>query len=120
MTGGIILEDDKLGTRLAILHDEDLQHFVTTCTEVVSRIVINPGTRTNTNLFNQENVPCETLFYSVLQVIQPRRKTGSDKTPIDHLTGLLKANPTLQLGGDETTGRGFCEASHQSLPLETP
>ena len=120
MTGGIILEDDKLGTRLAILHDEDFQHFVTTFTEVVSRIVTNPETRTNTNLFNQENVPCETLFYSVLQVIQPRRKTGSDKTPIDHLTGLLKANPTLQLGGDETTGLGFCEASHQSLPLETP
>lgn len=111
---------DKLGSRLAILHDEDFQHFVTTCTEVVSRIVINPETRTNTNLFNQENVPCETLFYSVLQVLKPRRDDASGKQPSEHLAALLKANPTLQLGGDETTGHGFCEATHHNLPLAQP
>src|SRR6516165_837769 len=48
-----------LSKRLAIVHDENFQHFVTSCTEVVARIVINPATRTNENLFNQENVPCE-------------------------------------------------------------
>lgn len=116
---GLVDDDlwkDKLAKRLVILHDEDFQHFVTTCTEVVARIVINPETRTNTNLFNQENVPCETLFYSVLQVLIPRR-TEDDITPNTHLTALLKSTSTLQIGGDETTGHGFCEAKHQTLPL---
>ena len=105
---------DKLEKRLAILHDEDFQHFASTCTEVVARIVINPETRTNTNLFNQENVPCETLFYTVLQVLKARRN-GSDGAPGDHLVALLMANPTLQIGGDETTGHGFCEVAHKTL-----
>lgn len=108
------LWQDKLEKRLAILHDEDFQHFVSTCTEVVARIVINPATRTNTNLFNQENIPCETLFYSVLQVLKARRSDG-EGDPTAHLTALLKANPTLQLGGDETTGHGFCEVKHTPL-----
>jgi len=108
------LWQDKLGKRLAILHDEDFQHFVSTCTEVVARIVINSATRTNTNLFNQENVPCETLFYSVLQVLKARRADGEGE-PNAYLISLLEANPTLQLGGDETTGHGFCEANLKSL-----
>lgn len=108
------LWQDKLEKRLAILHDEDFQHFVSTCTEVVARIVIDPATRTNKNLFNQENVPCETLFYTVLQVLKARRLDGEGE-PVAHLTALLKANPTLQLGGDETTGHGFCEVKHEEL-----
>lgn len=108
------LWSDKLPARLAILHDEDFQHFVSTCTEVVARIVINPETRTNTNLFNQENVPCEALFYSVLHVFAPRRN-DSAAAPGDSLAALLKANPTLQIGGDETTGHGFCSVHHETL-----
>lgn len=108
------LWSDKLAKRLAILHDEDFQHFVSTCTEVVARIVINPETRTNTNLFNQENVPCEALFYSVLHVLAPRRNDNA-AAPDDSLTALLAASPTLQIGGDETTGHGFCSVHHETL-----
>lgn len=112
------LWQDKLAARLTILHDEDFQHFVSTCTEVVARIVMNPATRTNANLFNQENVPCETLFYTVLQVLKPRRQAeGADAGAI--LTELLKANPVLQIGGDETTGHGFCEATRHALPFKS-
>ena len=107
----------KLVTRLAIIHDEDFQHFVSTCTEVVARIVMNPATRTNGNLFNQENIPCEALFYSVLNVLVSRRKDGiSDPQAL--LKSLLSANPVLQIGGDETTGHGFCEASCHDLPIQ--
>jgi len=107
---------DKLDKRLVILHDEDFQHFVSTCTEVVARIVIKPETRTNSNLFNQENVPCETLFYSVLTVLKARRN-GFEGEPEMHLESLLRANPNLQIGGDETTGHGFCELKAHALPL---
>ena len=110
-----------LAKRLAILHDENFQHFVTTCTEVVARIAINPGTRTNENLFNQENVPCEALFYSVLTVLPPRRN-ASDMDPNEKLIELLPGGkdanqqpPILQIGGDETTGHGLCETKRSEL-----
>jgi CRISPR-associated protein Cmr4 len=121
----------KLATRLAIVHDENFQHFVTTCTEVVARIAINPETRTVKGsggegggaLFNQENVPCETLFYSVLTVLPPRRDSD-EKEPAKALAAansrleevLPHANPPiLQLGGDETTGHGLCETKREEL-----
>lgn len=105
---------DKLTKRLAILHDEDFQYFASTCTEVVARIVIDPATRTAENLFNQENIPCETLFYSVLQTLAPRRN-GAECKPNEILTTFLAAFPTLQIGGDETTGHGLCTVKHETL-----
>lgn len=108
------LWQEELGKRLAIVHDENFQHFVTSCTEVVARIIINPGTRINENLFNQENVPCETLFYSVLHLL-PARKPGVNGELDQHLTRLLGEAKVIQIGGDETTGHGFCEIKHQLL-----
>jgi len=128
-----LLWTSKLAARLAIVHDENFQHFVTTCTEVVARIAINPETRTVKGssgegggaLFNQENVPCEALFYSVLNVLPPRRKESSED-PSDLLKTLLpdgkdpqKQPPILQIGGDETTGHGLCETMREELKEET-
>jgi CRISPR-associated protein Cmr4 len=108
----------KLGTRLAIVSDEMFQQFVTSCTEVVSRIVINPATRTNENLFNQENVPCEALFYSVLTVLPSRRSSSDHGHSSDGLLETLlplERPPLLQIGGDETTGHGICETKREVL-----
>ena len=108
----------KLKTRLAIVSDEMFQQFVTTCTEVVARIVIDPAKRTNTNLFNQENIPCETLFYSVLTVLASRRNSSeSSSSPAALLEELLptKNAPLFQIGGDETTGHGICETKREEL-----
>ena len=108
---------DLLGKRLAVVHDENFQHFVSTCTEVVTRVAIDPATRTVVSgaLFNQENVPCETLFYSVLTVLPGRRAntTHSADTKLAELlpsTGVL-----LQIGGDETTGHGQCDTLRTAL-----
>lgn len=112
----------KLAARLAIVHDESFQHFVTTCTEVVARIKIDPEKRTVDGgaLFNQENVPCEALFYSVLTVLPPRRQTDPSNplNPSDLLAALLQDGPILQIGGDETTGHGLCETKRQELKEE--
>jgi CRISPR-associated protein Cmr4 len=108
----------KLKTRLAIVSDEMFQQFVTTCTEVVARIVIDPAKRTNTNLFNQENIPCETLFYSVLTVLASRRNSSESSSSPDELIEELlptKNAPLLQIGGDETTGHGICETKREEL-----
>jgi CRISPR-associated protein Cmr4 len=111
-----LLWQEELGNRLAIVHDENFQHFVTSCTEVVARIAIDPGTRTNAGgaLFNQENIPCEALFYTVLHVL-PARKPGANGDLGQHLTNLLAGAKVIQIGGDETTGHGLCETKHQPL-----
>lgn len=108
---------DLLGKRLAVVHDENFQHFVTTCTEIVTRIAIDPATRTvaGTALFNQENVPCETLFYSVLTVL-PGRRANATHAPDAKLAELLPdSGLLLQIGGDETTGHGQCETLRTAL-----
>jgi CRISPR-associated protein Cmr4 len=104
----------SLEKRFSIINDENFQHFVTTCTEVTARIKVDATTRTvaGTALFNQENVPCETLFYAVLNVLPPRRKGVPNGFDADAtLAELLPNNegnlPILQFGGDETTGARF-------------
>ena len=108
---------DLLSKRLAVVHDENFQHFVTTCTEVVTRVAIDPATRTVIGgaLFNQENVPCETLFYSVLSVLPSARK-GSAHDAAAKLAELLPdTGRLLQIGGDETTGHGQCDTLRTAL-----
>jgi CRISPR-associated protein Cmr4 len=124
------LWSESLFKRLAIVHDENFQHFVTTCTEVVARIAINPETRTVKGsegggggaLFNQENIPCETVFYTVLNVMPPRRKGETAFDANAKLADLLpdgtkpgEPAPILQVGGDETTGHGLCELKREEL-----
>jgi CRISPR/Cas system CMR subunit Cmr4 (Cas7 group RAMP superfamily) len=69
-------------------------------------------------LFNQENVPCEALFYSVLTVLPPRRNgLAADFDANAKLGDLLPTPnpPILQIGGDETTGHGLCETKREEL-----
>ena len=99
----------SLSKRLVVIHDENFQHIVETCTEVVARNAINPVTRKTIDgaLFYQENVPAETLFYTILTTGEARGgKTGDPKAMLGELFDTLKI---AQFGGDETTGHGLCE-----------
>jgi CRISPR-associated protein Cmr4 len=85
---------------LCLISDDLMAHFARTACEVAQHVSINDeaGTADDGKLFNQENVPADTLFYSVLTEL----RGGA----FDKLNGKL---PTiLQIGGDATTGLGFC------------
>jgi len=86
---------------LVLVSDETLSHFARTACEVAQHVVIDDETGTTKDglLFNQENVPAETLFFSSLTEI----KDGA-------IEKLNIPNP-IQLGGDATTGLGFCSTS---------
>jgi CRISPR-associated protein Cmr4 len=88
-------------SHLVLVSDDVLSHFVTTTCEVAQHVVIDDetGTAKDGLLFNQENVPAETLFFATLHT-----KNQAD------LGALLVPNP-IQLGGDATTGLGFCSTS---------
>lgn len=98
----------ELADRLVITNDENFQHFVTTTTEIVARIEIDPKTRINRNLFNQENAPSESVYYSVCQYLG-ERKPGTENA-CETFGSLFPNNKAcIQLGGNETIGQGLCE-----------
>lgn len=93
-----------LDKRLVIVSDGIFSHFCATACEVQQRIQIDDDTGTVKSgaLFNQENVPSETLFYATLS---QRKATGKG---LAELAASLMEKPVLQIGGDETIGLGFC------------
>lgn len=85
---------------LALVSNDAFAHFALTACEVAQHVKIDDesGTASDGALFNQENVPSETLFYSLLTDV----RTG--------VLDQLIIPPVLQIGGDATTGLGFCTA----------
>ncbi len=86
--------------RLIAVADEDFSVLMETATEVVTRIHLDEKSHTtggdNGNMFNEELVPRDALFFSVLRkVADPQVAFPIDKMP-----------KTIRLGGDETIGRG--------------
>lgn len=92
---------DLLHHHLLIASDELLSHFCISSCEIAQHVTIDDATGTAKEgaLFNQENVPAETLFYAELTELRPLAYE------------LLNIPPVLQLGADATTGLGFCSAS---------
>jgi len=106
---------NELENRLVITSDENFQHFVSTTTEIIARIAIDPKTRTNTGLFNQENAPSETVYYSVCRFLG-ERKGKKENTACNTFEKLFPQNKAyIQLGGNETIGQGLCEVKLTAL-----
>lgn len=109
------ITDDKLwGTlaeRLVVVTDEIFSFFVENACEIVTRIGINDEKGTASDLFNQEQVPSETLFY--FPVAAENRKDMDAETALSRLKDKLEENGNMiQVGGDETIGLGFCEVKY--------
>lgn len=103
------LTGERLKSHLVVLHDDDFTHFVRHATEVVARIKLDERKTVKSGaLFYEEFLPTETLFYCVV-LASASRRDGHGKDPgwflmylRDHLP------PVLQIGADETTGKGLC------------
>ena len=105
-----------LPDHLVIASDGMLSFFAKTACEIAQHVRINDatGTAEDGGLFNQENVPSETLFYAVIHATQGRSAAHRQNQPAAALAALdarLKTvNQTIQIGGDATTGLGYCTA----------
>lgn len=93
-----------VGHRLVVASDGVFSYFCANACEVQQRVRIDDKTHTVAEgaLFNQENVPSETLFYAVLGV----RSKGGDLEKVAER--LASGGGVIQIGGDETVGLGFC------------
>jgi CRISPR-associated protein Cmr4 len=89
---------DLSATHLCFISDDMMAHFARTACEVAQHVSINDetGAADDGKLFNQENVPADTLFYSVFSEL----KAGTLEK--------LSIPSVLQIGGDGTTGLGYC------------
>lgn len=98
--------------QMVIVPDNVFTHFTKYATEVVARIGLDYQTKTVKDgaLFYQELLPAESLMYSVVLVNDARSGIESAKGVdlMSKFQKLLAGIDMLQVGGDETTGKGFC------------
>jgi CRISPR-associated protein Cmr4 len=112
----LLLDDPvwkQVANRLVILSDGMMSFFAQNACEVAQHVRIDDetGTAAVGALFNQENVPSETLFYSVLHALPGRGERFKDKKPKDALDAFAQkvdGKKPFQFGGDASTGLGWC------------
>jgi CRISPR-associated protein Cmr4 len=101
---------ERIKSHLVVLHDDDFTHFVRHATEVLARVGLDYERKTVKTgaLFYEEFLPPETLFYSIVIAEGSRRKGTPLKADAVVTYVKDKLPPVLQIGGDETIGKGLC------------
>jgi CRISPR-associated protein Cmr4 len=100
---------DKVRSSLVILPNDDFRDFTLHATEVITRVRINRDSKTVESgaLWTEEHLPTDTLMY-VPMYATAARNNGRTMSANDVLKEAKKLEiHTLQLGGDETVGRGI-------------
>ena len=121
---------EKLKKDLVILEDDDFIQFVKTSTEVITRTRISneTGTVVPGALWTEEYLPQDTILYSLAMFTSPRVKEEEKK-------GIFKADTpekeaqlvyeffkqglpqVIQIGGNQTIGKGFVRLKLLGLSL---
>jgi len=112
-----LVSDDTFASvakRLVVLSNGMMTHFATTACEVAQHVRISDetGAAEGTGLFNQENVPADALFYSIVHALPSRLSGGdhqdeSDDGALDAFEKKVRETDLFQFGGDASTGLGF-------------
>jgi CRISPR-associated protein Cmr4 len=112
---GTLIADDgaraRLAGQIALVGDDDFAWFARYALNVQARNNLDPDRKTSKNLWYEETLPPDSLFYTLLT---PR--VSKANSAVDGLHELIKARPYLQLGGNETVGQGWFLA--KPLPEE--
>lgn len=96
---------------IVVLTDDEFGDFVRHGTEIVTRVRLGEGKTVETGaLWTEENLPADSLLYSVAVAWNPvRNGSGLERADqvIAKLESLLASRRVVQVGGKETVGRGF-------------
>jgi len=116
-----LLEENDLKERLVVVSDDVFTSLVELTTGVVARVRINAetGTVEKGGLWYEEFLPRDTVMYSLLIVNEPRVSTDKLPTelgaePVEKIAGILESvfnDSYIQIGGNETVGKGFTRVS---------
>jgi len=124
---------NKLQSKLVIVPDDVFKAFVTMTTEIIARVKINAksGTVESGGLWYEEYLPSDCILYSMIAVGKPRIPDKNDEernknekrilqvfnaqTLDDALNKIIedlsKINLYIQIGGNETVGKGFVKTA---------
>lgn len=102
---------DRFKKNTLLVSDEDFTYFVKNTTEVRARNKLTEQKTTGEggNLWYEESLPRDCLFYSVVLCEKTKDKDKSYK--VEDVSGKLKEiidNGYIQIGGNETLGMGWC------------
>jgi len=97
----------ELNKHLVILSDSMFSYFAENSCDIVTRIHVDneTGTVKKGAMFNQEQVPSETMFYSVLM----DRETSGFSAASAIKEKLKDYGNMIQVGGDASIGLGLCD-----------
>jgi CRISPR-associated protein Cmr4 len=106
---------NKVRNSLVILPNDDFRDFALYATEVITRVRLDRQTKTVERgaLWTEEHLPSDTLLYVPIYATDARQngKNGSKMTAAQVLERARSLDTGkgnyLQLGGDETVGRGL-------------
>jgi CRISPR-associated protein Cmr4 len=102
---------NRLASQLVILSNDDFAWFARYGLAVQARNVLDEDTKESKNLWYEETLPPDTLLYCTLI----ERQAGA----VNDANALLKSQPYLQAGGNETVGQGWFALSMQT-PVAQP
>lgn len=99
----------KLATDLVLLPSGEFCEFTKTATEIVTRVKLNENKMVQEGPWTEENVPSDSAFYALILVQAPMAENRQPDWNEHWVAQKLKAfdGQRIQIGGDETTGRGF-------------
>lgn len=105
----------ELQERLVVVPDDIFSFLASNATAVNAHIALDAATKTVKDgaLWYEETLPPESLLYVALTATASRRR-GSERAPgamLELFAALLEQRSWLQLGGNETTGMGWCRAT---------
>lgn len=98
--------------RFLLISDDMFDYCVSSCTEIQTQIKIDSSTGTAQDgaLRYQELLPADTLMYSIVYYSRTAVENGFQASVIQgHIEDVIK--DFIQIGGDETLGRGICKIS---------
>jgi CRISPR-associated protein Cmr4 len=96
---------EKFRKHLVLIDDESAQYLTRYGTQVTARNVLDEN-KTSKNLWYEETLPPDSVFYCLALFSDPRTSTSYKATA---LKTVFSQNipPYLQIGGDETLGEGW-------------
>lgn len=107
----------KVKESLVLLPESDFRDFALNATEIITRVRIERATKTVAKgaLWTEEHLPAETLLYTPVYAMATRNKDGEKLSAQQVIKAVrdLKGH-YLQLGGNETVGRGIVRITWQN------
>ncbi len=103
---------DKFTKDFALVGDDEFRHLCRVGTQVSARVQLDEN-KTSKNLWYEESLPPETIFYAVMlaQSSRTSKQMSEDEVMSSLDEGVIQPSDGLvQIGGNETVGQGWCYA----------